>query len=206
MSSRYTPRHRAAAGRRLPRVAVGAVAAAVAGVLLLGGQGSLAYWTARSSAAGGSLGSGSLALGPVTCQGWQLIQTGRTISGTPSPNPTPYTNQPLEPNDVLTMTCTSTLTLRGDHIRGSIAATGSLVTTPAGSRLVTSGNSSVTITPTAGAAHGATFTGADNGATVTATVTLTIPSSDGDGTSGPAADATVSGATTLRLTATQVHA
>ena len=214
MSSRTAPRHRAVTRRRLPRVALGAVAAAVAGVLLLGGPGSLAYWTTSKPAPGGSFSSGSLAISAPTCGSWQLIQTGGTVSGTPSPNPTTYTNQPLQPNDVLTLTCTSTLTLQGDHMGGTIQLVNG--STPPAAPLTLNGTPTqtngsagtvtypvITITPTSGTAHGASFTSADNGATVTAKIAISIPNTN---TSNPAADATGTwNASQLRLVATQVH-
>lgn len=194
-------------------MALGAVACAVAGVLLLGGQGSLAYWTTRATAPGGSVTSGSLSLGAVTCQPWQLIQTGGVIGGTPTPNPTTYTTQPLQPGDVLTMTCTSTLTIRADHLKGTIVLSGESLSSPAGPLVLdgTPGQTSgaagtttypvITITPAGGAAQArSSFTAADNGATVTAKVAISIPTTD---TSNPTADASQTWTSKLNLVAVQ---
>ncbi len=48
----------------------GAIAAAGAGVLLLGGAGTLAYWTADGAAAGSDITAGDLDLTAGTCSGW----------------------------------------------------------------------------------------------------------------------------------------
>ena len=59
----------------------GALAAGGAAVLLLGGAGSLAYWTASGSVPGGSLTSGSMTLSSVTCGSWTY---GGVDAGTPT--------------------------------------------------------------------------------------------------------------------------
>ena len=48
----------------------GSLAAGAAAVLLLGGAGSLAYWTDAASIDGGSITSGTLTLDAGTCAGW----------------------------------------------------------------------------------------------------------------------------------------
>ena len=51
----------------------GAIAAAAAGALLLGGIGSLAYWTDSDPVGGGTFTAGSLSLTPLsTCDTWNL--------------------------------------------------------------------------------------------------------------------------------------
>lgn len=91
----------------------GALAAGAAAVLLLGGAGSLAYWTASGSVAGGTLTSGSMSLSGITCGDWSY---GGADTATPS---TPVTA--IVPGDEIVKSCTATLTLVGDHIGATIA-------------------------------------------------------------------------------------
>jgi len=218
MSSRSTPRHRATTSRRLPRAVVGAVVVAVVGVLLLGGRGSFAYWTSARSVTAGSQTAGSIALSAPSCGSWQLIQTGGIVGGKPSPDPTAYTNQPLQPNDVLTLTCTSKLTLAGDHVAGTVQVDGEPANAPT-SPLTLDGTTGrtdgspgttypvMTITaasgPNAGVAQTrSTFAASDNGATVSVTFAISIPNSD---QSNPTVDTSQQWASQLRLTAVQRH-
>jgi len=191
MPSPCKPRHRAAAGRRLPRAGVVAAAATVAVVLLLGGQGSFAFWKADATVNAGSLRTGSFVLGVPTCT-WLLTQTGGTATGAPSPDPTTYAGQLLQPGDVVTGSCTAALTVEADHFSGHIEAT---VAQPPGSPLVVSAGPTISIPGEAGAR----FTQRDT--SVTVTVTLEVPTSD---TSDPAADAPdVWNADALRISAVQ---
>jgi len=90
----------------------GALAAGAAAVLLLGGAGSLAYWTSSQTAAGGSLTSGSITLSAVSCGDWAY---GGADAGTPT---SPVTA--IVPGDEVQKTCTGTLTLVGDHIGATV--------------------------------------------------------------------------------------
>lgn len=93
----------------------GALAAAAAGALLLGGAGSLAFWTSQQTVNGTSITSGHLKLGTPDCgNGWQL-------DGTPTTN---YTNQLLVPGDTLTKTCTFSVDAAGSHLTADFAVTG----------------------------------------------------------------------------------
>jgi alternate signal-mediated exported protein len=83
----------------------GALAATAAGVLLMGGAGTLAYWTDSVDVPGGTVASGSLDLGNPACGvGW-------TLDGG-----TPYVAQQLVPGDTLTKVCTIDLVAQGEHI------------------------------------------------------------------------------------------
>lgn len=91
----------------------GALAAGAAATLLLGGAGSLAYWTSSTSVAGGSLTSGSISLTGVTCAAtW-------TYGGADAGPATPVTA--IVPGDEVQKTCTGTITLVGDHIAATVA-------------------------------------------------------------------------------------
>ena len=97
----------------------GAVAAGSAVVLLMGGLGTLAYWTDSETLGGGSLNSGHLDI--VTdatntgCGAWEL-DSGESA-------PTTYTaGDPLVPGDVLTRLCNYTIAAEGNHLRATVSA------------------------------------------------------------------------------------
>lgn len=97
----------------------GALAAGAAAVLLLGGAGSLAFWTDSETVDGGTINAGHLAIttdGTNTgCGEWQLDSD--------EDAPTTYTaGDPLVPGDVLTKTCSFTLDVEGNHMRGTVEA------------------------------------------------------------------------------------
>lgn len=85
----------------------GAIAAGAAAVLLLGGAGSLAYWSDAESADGGTITAGSLTLSAVTC-GTSWLEGASPVTT-------------IVPGDTVTKTCTGTLTLVGDHIGATVA-------------------------------------------------------------------------------------
>ncbi len=94
----------------------GALAASAAGVLLLGGAGSLAYWSSTQDVPGGTINSGSLALGIPACGDWTL-DSGEDV-------PLVYADgDPLVPGDVLTKICTFTITATGNHLRATLGVT-----------------------------------------------------------------------------------
>lgn len=196
MSPRHTPRHRAERCRRLPRAVTGAATAVVAVVLLVGAQGSLAGWQATRSVAGASVRAGALGLSPSPgCSTWTFTRTGGPASWVGTTYPAATTDasgtQYLEPGDALTMTCTYALRAVGAHLRGAFE-----VTQPAGAPA----GVSATATYAVGGASRSTFTDADDGATVVATVTLDVPSTL---TTVQNSSFTLSGVT---VTARQVHA
>jgi len=82
----------------------GAIAAAGASVLLLGGAGTLAFWTDTESTPGATINTGHLDLTDLDCG------TGWTLDGG-----TAYTTQLLVPGDSLTKTCTAALDIAGTH-------------------------------------------------------------------------------------------
>ena len=85
----------------------GTLAAAAAAVLLLGGAGSLAYWTDDATVDGGTLNSGSIALGEVDCAGWLHVGTDAPVVK-------------IVPGDEVYNDCTTTLTLEGDNIGATL--------------------------------------------------------------------------------------
>lgn len=84
----------------------GALSAAAAGTLLLGGAGSYAFWTASTNVSGTALAAGHLKIADQTCSSavWKL-DGGAT-----------YTTQKLVPGDSLTKTCTFKIDGIGDHM------------------------------------------------------------------------------------------
>lgn len=93
----------------------GALAAGAAAVLLLGGAGTIAYWTAEATVEAGSLEAGSMTLSDVACgETWQ--EDGADVAL-------------IVPGDTLRKTCTGTLVLEGDHIGATVALDDASVTT-----------------------------------------------------------------------------
>ena len=93
----------------------GAIAAAGAGVLLLGGAGTLAFWTDTDTVDGGSLTAGTLALSDVTCDAnWMEGATPVSI---------------LVPGDTVTKECTGTITMTGDNIEAAVTLDSASVAT-----------------------------------------------------------------------------
>ncbi len=87
----------------------GAIAAASAAALLLGGAGSLAYWSDSEDAAGGTINSGSLTLALDACDtDWTLDSTGGTGG--------PLAGRLIVPGDSLTKVCTFDYTSTGAHL------------------------------------------------------------------------------------------
>jgi alternate signal-mediated exported protein len=171
--------------------AKGVIAAAAAGALLLGGAGSLAYWTGSQAVSGGSFTSGYLQLNDNTCAtaSWK-IDGGAT-----------YTSQRIVPGDSLTKTCTFTIDGVGDHMTVSLDTA-----TPGWS---------ATNTLTDDLAVTATFTGSVSGLladpatigkteTVTALITVTFDTASGNETNVPTAGLTAA-LTGVTITATQGH-
>lgn len=96
----------------------GALAAAAAAVLLLGGAGSLAYWTADESVPGGTLTAGAISLSAPDCgTGWLL--EGEAFN--------PATGL-IVPGDSLRKVCTLTLTATGEHIAGTLTLDDTAIT------------------------------------------------------------------------------
>lgn len=95
----------------------GALAAAAAGVLLLGGAGSLAYWSDSDTVDGSDFNSGSLSLTSAdACNVWNLD------TGEPGGQPFAPASDKLVPGDVVTKVCTFTVDAVGTHLRASVTA------------------------------------------------------------------------------------
>jgi len=147
------------------------VLAAGGAVLLIGGAGTLAYWTAEDSADGGSINAGSLTLtSNDDCDDWTYA-AGSASAGQPV--------TAFVPGDVVTTTCTFTVGAEGDNLSAAVTVPSSLdfTTTPSGTSFTADVDAGYTLD---GAPLGGTVTDADDGKTLAATFEVTIPYGDED--------------------------
>lgn len=91
----------------------GALAAAGAAALLLGGAGSLAYWTDQGTANGGTITTGTMSLSGGACDGNWTYVGGSGDGGTVTT---------IVPGDEITKDCTFTVTGNGDHLTANLSA------------------------------------------------------------------------------------
>ncbi|MFL6157648.1 MAG: alternate-type signal peptide domain-containing protein [Marmoricola sp.] len=151
----------------------GALAAVAGAVLLLGGAGSLAYWSDSANVAGGAVTSGKLTLTDTTSG--TCASAAWTIDAAESPagvafNPATDT---LVPGDVITKHCTYTIGAVGTHLRATVAASGGAASGALAPALTTSGAFTVAGSPVT------SITSANNGNTLDATISVTFnPASD----------------------------
>ncbi len=153
----------------------GAVAAAAAGVLLLGGAGSLAFWSAEGEVGGGTITSGSFSLDDATTGTCALAPWTLDAGETVASKTFVLATDRIVPGDVLTKECKFTLTAVGEHLRATptitTAATVTGTINPA-----TAGN--VTVTGKFSNAGGTAITevtDANNTDVLTAKITMTFP-------------------------------
>ena len=155
----------------------GAVAAGAAAVLLLGGAGSLAFWTATGTADGGAITSGDLKLTDGTCDPTWQYADGAAGAGTDVAL--------FVPGDQVTKQCTFELEATGDNLSATLDAPASVSYTAPGTAASLSLTADTTFTidalpvvspavPTP-IADGGTVTSANDGDTITATFVVTIP-------------------------------
>lgn len=144
---------------RRPRASA-VVAIAAGAVLLLGGGTTLAYWSTQQVLNVGTVNSGDLNLVAVGTPTW-------TLQGVTDAAPRPVTDVTavkLVPGDKLVMKQDTTLTLKGDTLKAALAVSQSTIP-----------NGLTATVATTGATVNA-LTSADDGKTVTATVTITFDS------------------------------
>ena len=109
----------------------GALAATTAGVLLLGGAGSLAFWSDSLTIGGSTISSGHISLDDTTdglCAeaDWILNDAEAPVDAVFDPSA-----DALVPGDSITKTCTFDINAVGDHLRATLAATGGEDAAPA---------------------------------------------------------------------------
>lgn len=93
------------------------LAATTAGALLLGGAGSLAYWSDSDQVSGSDFNAGSLNLVALnTCDVWNLD------TGEPGGQPFAPATGKIVPGDVITKVCTFEIDAIGEHLRASVTA------------------------------------------------------------------------------------
>ncbi len=90
----------------------GALAASAAGALLLGGAGSLAFWTTTQPVSGSDITAGHLKLTNPSCGAGWLLDGGAV-----------FTTQLLVPGDTLTKVCTFSLDAAGEHLAADFDVT-----------------------------------------------------------------------------------
>ena len=103
----------------------GALAAAAAGTMLVGGYGSLATWTSQKTINGGTINSGTLSLSDPTCDGtvagtheWQYAADDSAFSF----------SDKIVPGEVITKVCRVTLTGEGKNLSASLTLAGASIT------------------------------------------------------------------------------
>ncbi|MGY2874994.1 alternate signal-mediated exported protein [Marmoricola sp. URHA0025 HA25] len=91
----------------------GALAAAAAGTLLVGGAGTLAFWTDATDVSGGTFTSGHLKLTDSTCTSadWTIDTSDAVVDA----------NTRIVPGDTLTKVCTFKINAAGDHIKVNLS-------------------------------------------------------------------------------------
>ena len=179
----------------MKKVTKGIVAAGLGSTLLVGGAGTLAYWTDNQVVNGGAINAGRLNI--VTdatntgCGAWTL-DTGESA-------PSTYTvGDPIVPGDVLTRQCAYTIQAVGNHLRATLSVSAANFSGVAGNF---GGDLTAAIAGTRINGTPATeFTEADNGRTLTTSVTVTFNSASGNSTKNLQ---TV--LDNITVTATQVH-
>ena len=152
----------------MKRSTKGALAASAAGILLLGGAGSLAFWNDDVSVPGGAIAAGELKLSTPDCgDGW-LLDDGE------DPLNDPYEpGDKVVPGDVITKVCTFDITATGDHLRATLDVTGGGF---AATNALTDDLDVVATYQIEGVDIPAEITEANGGDTVTATIAVTFDS------------------------------
>lgn len=182
--------------RQINRTTKATLAAVTAGVLLLGGAGSLAYWNDSKTVTGGAINSGELSLtqevGQV-CTDWTLDSAGGTTTYTPGVTL-------VVPGDVITKVCDYTVNAAGEHLTADLTMDATSIT---GSNALASA-----LTPAAtylldgvAVASGADITSADDGLVLNAEISVTFDSS----TSGLTAQGMVAGLDNIVVSLVQTH-
>lgn len=171
----------------------GALAAGAAASLLLGGAGSLAYWTDQATITGSSITSGHLKLTSPVCGQWKFADGTNLGNGT------------IVPGDTVSETCTYVVDAAGKNLVATFDVTNPAMTggTPLDAVLDPSAtyavrHAGVTGTPTSG--HGVTISAGD---TVTAVVTVAFPRGSGVDNSTNIATGVTATLDNIVVTATQ---
>lgn len=146
-----------------------AIAAGAAAVLLLGGAGTLAFWSDSVTIDGGEVNSGSLALSDATCDAGWVYAAGNANAGEPV--------SLIVPGDSVTKDCTFTVTATGDNLEATLDTPDTVPVTsePAAPTLQATASAAYTID---GVAASNTITSANDGDVITAAITVDFPFGD----------------------------
>lgn len=150
-----------------------AVATGTAAFLLLGGAGTVAFWSDSDIVDGGSVTSGSLTLDAVGCDAEWVHTNGSAIGDDVVT---------IVPGDVITKDCTFTVGAVGDNLEASLTTPDTVEydVTPTPDAETSTLSLDVDAAYVLGGDPVATVTEADNGETLTATLTVTFPFGDVD--------------------------
>lgn len=143
----------------------GAIAAGVAGIVLLSGYGSYALWSDTESLNGGTVNSGELKLENAVAGTWADIS-----DGAPGTAIADINDFLIVPGDVLTYTASAEILAKGDNLEATLTADPASIT---GDAELLADVAITTDVQVAGAAA-TTITEANDGQTVDVVVTLTF--------------------------------
>ena len=149
----------------------GAVAAAAAGVLLLGGAGSLAFWSDSLTVGGDTISSGHLSLDDTTGASDICADSVWTLDAAETGSAFDPTTDELVPGDVLTKECTFDVSAVGNHLGANLDVAGGEID-PASTLTPVTVDASFTV----GGATATSITESNDGDEVKATLELTFPS------------------------------
>jgi alternate signal-mediated exported protein len=157
----------------------GVFAATAAAAILMGGAGSLAYWSDGDTVNGGSFTSGKLTLKALNgANGAPCDSVWKYANGSKAGD----TVNNVVPGDQITKTCTFVVGAQGDHLTASptVPTTVAFTKTPKSGATNTGASLSLPVAATYtldGAAFGAgsVVTETDNGKTLAAKITVTMP-------------------------------
>jgi alternate signal-mediated exported protein len=144
----------------------GAIAAAAAGALLLGGAGSLAYWSDSVTIGGDTISAGKMSLVDTTGSTDDCADAAWLLDGGATFDPQ---TSALVPGDVLTKECTFDITAVGDHLAADLTTTGGAATGALAAKLTPSAAFTVA------GASATSITDDNDGDELTATLQLTFP-------------------------------
>lgn len=175
----------------------GALAAAAAGVLLLGGAGTLAYWTDSATVSGIDVKSGELKIINDNCDGADWVFDG----GEATPNKIYASGDLIVPGDVLTKDCTFEIKATGEHLRATLAITNPSLSGDLSDDLQYNGTFVVGATPLANG----DITEQNDGDVVHATITVTFPYGDATTVSANDTQDLTGSLSDFSVALTQVH-
>lgn len=157
----------------MKKITKAAIAAAAGAVLLVGGAGTLAFWTDTQAGESVVIATGNLDLGTIADgSGWTLQQNATGVNPAQAAS-VAYTNQLLVPGDVLTKTVQVPVTLTGANIKANL----SISSAATGDAALTTGADALTvqITNIGSVTGGTTSTANTNISAIQGTATQSIP-------------------------------